>query len=110
MALVQTKVDLKENQPFDDEEVEKLASELGTKLFLTCSKDNINVTEVFEYLANTFLTNKQNQGKNPSSYSQGPVPTIKDINKLNKKPEEKTIKLGAASSQKKKKNKSGWLK
>ncbi|CAI2379910.1 unnamed protein product [Moneuplotes crassus] len=98
MALVQTKIDLKDTQPFTDEEVEQLSSDLGIKLFLTCSKDNINVSEVFEYLGNTFLTNKQNKGASQAVESQ------------DKKKKEENIRLGVAPAKKQKKGKGGWFK
>ena len=111
MALVQTKSDLKEQQEFSDEEVKKLSEELGTEFFETWSKDNINVTEVFEYLGNVFLTNKNNNLKShpEESKTQGPVPTVKDISSVNKPNKAQNIKLGEASkAQKKKKKKGSW--
>ena len=60
-VLVQTKSDLKESQEYPDEEVNEVASSLSTKLFLTSAKDDTNVTEVFEYLADLFLSNRKTE-------------------------------------------------
>lgn len=51
MCLVQNKVDLIDRAVVTPEEVEALARQLGLKLYRTCVKENINVTEVFGYLA-----------------------------------------------------------
>ena len=83
MALVQTKIDLKDKQEFTDEETEELSKTLNTKLFLTWSKENINVKEVFEYLGNRFLTKKSAVNNKEEVKVQGPVATIKDINNIN---------------------------
>ena len=60
-VLVQTKSDLKESQEYPDEEVNEVASSLSTKLFLTSAKDDTNVTEVFEYLADLFLSSRKTE-------------------------------------------------
>lgn len=105
MVLVQTKVDLKADQAFTEDELNELVSKVGAKLFLTCSKENINVSEVFEHLGNVYLTDKE-KGKNnkEESKSQGPVASIKDITSTNKS---KTITLKAPSQQEDKKKKKG---
>ena len=46
MALVQNKVDLADQAVASPEEVEGLARKLGLKLYRTCVKENLNVTEV----------------------------------------------------------------
>mmetsp|Transcript_20202 Transcript_20202/g.51171 ORF Transcript_20202/g.51171 Transcript_20202/m.51171 type:complete len:249 (-) Transcript_20202:284-1030(-) len=51
MAMVQNKVDLVDHAVVSPEEVEALARKLGLRLYRTCVKENINVTEVFVYLA-----------------------------------------------------------
>ncbi|MEW5317632.1 MAG: hypothetical protein WDW38_008914 [Sanguina aurantia] len=51
MCLVQNKVDLLDQAVADAEEVEALARKLGLKLYRTCVKQNVNVAEVFAYLA-----------------------------------------------------------
>lgn len=50
-ALVQNKVDLVDQAVVRPEEVEGIARKLGLKLYRSCVKENINVTEVFVYLA-----------------------------------------------------------
>jgi hypothetical protein len=111
MVLVQTKIDLKDDQAFTDDELNELVTKVGAKLFLTCSKENINVSEVFEHLGNVYLTEKE-KGKNnkEESKSQGPVASIKDIKSTNTD-KSKTITLKAHSQQddkKKKKGAFGW--
>lgn len=51
VALVQNKVDLVDQAVVTASEVEGAARKLGLKLYRTCVKENINVTEVFIYLA-----------------------------------------------------------
>mmetsp|Transcript_1970 Transcript_1970/g.3057 ORF Transcript_1970/g.3057 Transcript_1970/m.3057 type:complete len:247 (-) Transcript_1970:866-1606(-) len=51
MALIQNKVDLVDQATASGDEVEGMARKLGLKLYRTCVKENINVTEVFMYLA-----------------------------------------------------------
>ncbi|CEM12335.1 unnamed protein product [Vitrella brassicaformis CCMP3155] len=55
MALVQNKVDLLDQAEMSAGEVEGLARKLSLKLYRTCVKDNLNVSEVFEYLGDEFL-------------------------------------------------------
>lgn len=50
-VLVQTKIDLIDNAVMTQKESEQLAKKLQLPIFKICSKDNIMVTEVFEYLA-----------------------------------------------------------
>ncbi len=59
MCLVQNKVDLIDRAVVTPEEVEALARQLGLKLYRTCVKENINVTEVFGYLAELNLKKLQ---------------------------------------------------
>jgi Ras-related protein Rab-23 len=67
MVLVQTKIDLIDNAVMSTKEAEDLAKHLSLPLFRICSKDNIMVTELFEYLAvKYFSTNQHKQeGHNP---------------------------------------------
>ncbi len=51
MCLVQNKVDLIDQAVVSADDVEAIARQLGLKLYRTCVKENINVTEVFGYLA-----------------------------------------------------------
>jgi len=70
-ALVMSKIDLKAEQKISDEEAEKLAKELGIKLFKVSSKEGIMVEECFEYLAEK---NYQRNG----NYSSG-AENIEDV-------------------------------
>ena len=70
-ALVMSKIDLKQEQKISDEEAEKLAKELGVKLFKVSSKEGIMVEECFEYLA------EKNYQKN-GNYSSG-AENIEDV-------------------------------
>ena len=70
-ALVMSKIDLKAEQKISDEEAEKLAKELGIKLFKVSSKEGIMVEECFEYLA------EKNYQKN-GNYSSG-AENIEDV-------------------------------
>ncbi len=51
MALVQNKVDLMSEAKMTPAEVEAAARRLGVRLYRACVKDNVNVSEVFDYLA-----------------------------------------------------------
>lgn len=50
MALVQNKIDLMHRAKMTTDEVEAAARRLGLRLYRACVKDNVNITEVFEYL------------------------------------------------------------
>ena len=51
MVIVQNKVDLFDQQTARPEEVEGIAEALGLRLFRASVKENLNVAEIFEYLA-----------------------------------------------------------
>ena len=51
MVIVQNKVDLLDQQTARPEEVQAMAETLGLKLFRASVKDNLNVSEIFKYLA-----------------------------------------------------------
>lgn len=55
MVLVQNKVDLMDSAAMDAKEVEYLAKKLRLKLYRTCVKDDLNVTEVFNHLGAEFV-------------------------------------------------------
>mmetsp|Transcript_43685 Transcript_43685/g.103105 ORF Transcript_43685/g.103105 Transcript_43685/m.103105 type:complete len:254 (+) Transcript_43685:62-823(+) len=55
MVLVQNKVDLMEEAQMDAKDVEQLAKKLRLKLYRTCVKDDLNVTEVFQHLGTEFV-------------------------------------------------------
>ncbi|KAH7314407.1 hypothetical protein KP509_21G001900 [Ceratopteris richardii] len=55
MVLVQNKVDLLEQASVERYETEALAENLGLRFYRICAKQNLYVTEVFEYLAELYL-------------------------------------------------------
>jgi Ras-related protein Rab-23 len=54
-VLVQNKVDLIAEAKMTTDEVQALAQRMGVKLYRTCVKDNLLVSEVFEYLTETYI-------------------------------------------------------
>mmetsp|Transcript_2059 Transcript_2059/g.3844 ORF Transcript_2059/g.3844 Transcript_2059/m.3844 type:complete len:252 (-) Transcript_2059:101-856(-) len=57
MVLVQNKVDLMDSATMEAREVEVLAKKLRLKLYRTCVKDDLNVSEVFTHLGAEFVKN-----------------------------------------------------
>lgn len=55
MALVQNKVDLMDQAEVTSQEAEALTRQLKLRFYRTCVKDNLNVSEVFSYLAEQHL-------------------------------------------------------
>mmetsp|Transcript_9358 Transcript_9358/g.30786 ORF Transcript_9358/g.30786 Transcript_9358/m.30786 type:complete len:242 (-) Transcript_9358:49-774(-) len=51
MCLVQNKIDLLDQATVSQQDAEAMARKLGLRFYRTCVKDNLNVTEVFEYLS-----------------------------------------------------------
>lgn len=74
MALVQTKIDLIENAVMSMQEAESLAKKFQLPLFRICSKDNIMVTELFEYLAVKFFSKNLHKQD-----SHAPIQSVQDI-------------------------------
>jgi Ras-related protein Rab-23 len=60
VCLVQNKVDLIDEAVVTPETVEGMARKLGIKLYRTCVKENVNVTDVFVYLAQIHNKKMQN--------------------------------------------------
>jgi len=56
MILVQTKIDLIDNAVMTEKEANGLGKKLKLPLMRICSKDNIMITELFEYLAIKFFS------------------------------------------------------
>jgi len=56
MVLVQNKVDLMDSAAMEAREVEYLAKKLRLKLYRTCVKDDLNVSEVFQHLGAEFVS------------------------------------------------------
>lgn len=74
MALVQTKIDLVENAVMTDKEAEALAKKYQLPIFKICSKDNIMVTELFEFLAHKFFSKNLHKQE-----SHAPIQSVQDI-------------------------------
>merc|ERR1712194_742291 len=55
VVLAQTKVDLLDQAQMSTEEVETLSKNLGLKLFRTCTKQNLNIFELFNELGMEYL-------------------------------------------------------
>jgi len=74
MVLVQNKVDLMDNAAMDAREVEYLAKKLKLKLYRTCVKEDLYVSEVFQYVGAEFV----NQGGEAALGMTG-ITAIEDI-------------------------------
>lgn len=55
MVLVQNKVDLMDDAQMEAKDVEHLAKKLKLKLYRTCVKDDLNISEVFMHLGQEFI-------------------------------------------------------
>lgn len=55
MVLVQNKIDLADDALVDTDEAENLAKKLKIRFYRTSVKDNLNVDDVFKYLAEKYL-------------------------------------------------------
>ncbi len=53
--LAQTKCDLLDNATMTSDEVENVARKLNLKLFRTCVKENLNITQIFNELGLEYL-------------------------------------------------------
>mmetsp|Transcript_594 Transcript_594/g.1067 ORF Transcript_594/g.1067 Transcript_594/m.1067 type:complete len:249 (+) Transcript_594:160-906(+) len=77
MCLVQNKVDLIEQAKMTPQEAEGMARKVGLKFYRSCVKENMNVTEVFKYLAE--LSDKMEKdgvlGKTNQGFAKPAVPT-----------------------------------
>lgn len=63
MVIVQNKIDLLSEATVKQEEAEGLAAELNLKLFRASVKDNTNINEVFDAVAESWFKNKNNSQK-----------------------------------------------
>jgi Ras-related protein Rab-23 len=61
-VLVQNKIDMLDEAEMTNKEVEDLARKINCKLFRTCVKDNLNVSEIFTSLAETYIKDTINDG------------------------------------------------
>ena len=95
MVFVQTKIDLIDEAVVRVEEVEGLAKEIGLVLYRTCSKDNIMISDVFEYLAKKYVNEKDKNQGDSNGIASGPISTPADIKKMGE-PAKKSLHGGAA--------------
>lgn len=75
MVLVQNKVDLLDQAVMSKEEVEQIAKKLRLKLYRTCVKDDMNVSEVFMHLGQEFIRG----GGDAAFGSAGGIANIEDV-------------------------------
>ena len=73
IVLVQTKTDLMDQSSVTDTEAELLALDLNARLFKICSKENVNVNEVFEQLCFEYV--RRRRTSNPET----PIKRISDL-------------------------------
>ena len=67
-ALVQSKIDLLDDSCIKNEEAEALAKKLKLRFYRTSVKEDLNVSEVFKYLAEKYLQKlKQQIAEKPES-------------------------------------------
>ncbi|CDW80302.1 small rab-related gtpase [Stylonychia lemnae] len=74
MIMVQTKIDLIDNAVMTEKEVNQLAKKLQMPLMRICSKDNIMITELFEFLAIKFFSKDMHKQE-----GHAPIQSIQDI-------------------------------
>lgn len=75
MVLVQNKVDLLDQAVMSKDEVETIAKKLRLKLYRTCVKDDMNVSEVFTQLGGEFIRG----GGDVAFGSAGGITAIEDV-------------------------------
>ncbi|KAG0586562.1 hypothetical protein KC19_2G100200 [Ceratodon purpureus] len=80
MVLVQNKVDLLEDAAVSRQEAEALASELGLRFYRICVKQNLYVTDVFEYLAEMYLQRDAHILQTPRISVIGKPPSLPALN------------------------------
>eukprot|EP00800_Vazella_pourtalesii_P019897 TRINITY_DN6917_c0_g1_i2.p1 TRINITY_DN6917_c0_g1~~TRINITY_DN6917_c0_g1_i2.p1 ORF type:complete len:168 (-),score=22.38 TRINITY_DN6917_c0_g1_i2:189-692(-) len=68
-VLVQNKIDLIDETVITTEEIEEVTNRLRVKIFRSSVKDNLNISEVFEYLVTTYL-----DGLHKTTQQQEPIP------------------------------------
>mmetsp|Transcript_86639 Transcript_86639/g.230164 ORF Transcript_86639/g.230164 Transcript_86639/m.230164 type:complete len:247 (-) Transcript_86639:168-908(-) len=74
MVLVQNKVDLIDDAVMEAREVELKAQKLKLKLYRTCVKDDLNVSEVFSHLGSEFV-----KKGGEATYGGGGITNIEDV-------------------------------
>eukprot|EP00899_Mesostigma_viride_P002080 jgi/Mesvir1/11873/Mv00219-RA.1 len=94
MALVQNKVDLIDQTVITSEEAEAMANTVGLRFYRACVKENLNVSKVFEYLAEASIKNFSN-GPAPSAVQPPPPVSTARIGSISKAPGTPTVSVGA---------------
>eukprot|EP01111_Echinosteliopsis_oligospora_P011217 TRINITY_DN3645_c0_g1_i4.p1 TRINITY_DN3645_c0_g1~~TRINITY_DN3645_c0_g1_i4.p1 ORF type:complete len:162 (-),score=50.95 TRINITY_DN3645_c0_g1_i4:29-514(-) len=61
MALMQNKVDLLSSATMSPEEAEACATRLGVRFYRASVKENLNINQVFEYLAESHLSKRKTE-------------------------------------------------
>jgi len=103
MVLVQNKMDLLDESVVQPEEAEGLANKLRVRLYRASVKEDLNVTNVFEYLAKKHVENMAIMDELEDIGPQIPAPDIPNNNSSSKKNKNKDkIRLDRTA---KKKNK-----
>ncbi|CAG0878974.1 unnamed protein product [Darwinula stevensoni] len=75
MVLVQNKIDLIDEAAILNEEAEALARELGLRLYRTSVKEDLNVEQVFSYLAALYIAELQSlDDEEEEARLPGPLP------------------------------------
>jgi len=74
MVLVQNKIDLMDKAVMETSEVEYMAKKLRLKLYRTCVKDDLNVSDVFQYLGGEFV-----KGGGESTFGTGGVASMEEM-------------------------------
>mmetsp|Transcript_62968 Transcript_62968/g.142327 ORF Transcript_62968/g.142327 Transcript_62968/m.142327 type:complete len:246 (+) Transcript_62968:109-846(+) len=74
MVLVQNKVDLMDDAVMEAREVEHKAAKLRLKLYRTCVKDDMNVSDVFAYLGTEFV-----KGGGEATFGGAGIASIEDV-------------------------------
>ncbi|GBG91991.1 hypothetical protein CBR_g54086, partial [Chara braunii] len=102
MVLVQNKVDLLDHTVISREESEDLANRVALKFYRICVKENLNVSEVFEYLVE-LNSKKELLGRQTRSLIKNgsiglpklaaPDPVIEDLTNDDEAITEKPLKL-----------------
>jgi len=74
MVLVQNKVDLLDQAVMTKDEVEQIAKKLRLKLYRTCVKDDMNVSEVFQHVGKEYI-----KGGGEAAFGSSAIASIEDV-------------------------------
>lgn len=104
MVLVQNKVDLIDASTVRQEEAEEMAKKLRLRLYRTSVKEDVNVNEVFNFIAGRYVTNmnkEEEENRNRVSMNQVSNGSMKGSRKSNRS-DETRITLDPKHKKKKK--------